>query len=270
MTVDPLVTDSVTLLPPEAAGRVVVAGSHGGVYSARLALAAGVAAILLNDAGIGLDEAGVAGLVLLQRAGVPGACIGHGSARIGDGADMLARGRISRLNDDAARLGLREGMTAEDAVGGFAAAELVIPSAIGQDADALPFRDGPLRVYDSASEVEAADFGTIVITGSHGGLPGPSDAAAIKTEVRIAAFNDAGVGIDEAGISRLPALDRRGIAGVTVDAFTARIGEGRSTLETGIISRSNRAASALGAKIGKPLADLVSRLVDTEERSHDA
>ena len=94
----PLVTDSVTLLGPGDAGRVVVAASHGGIYAANLAARAGVRAVILNDAGGGKDDAGIAGLAYLDRFGLAGATIAHNSARIGDGEDMLARGIISRVN----------------------------------------------------------------------------------------------------------------------------------------------------------------------------
>ena len=44
-----------------------------------------------------------------------------------------------------------------------------------------------------------------------------------------AVYNDADFGVDDAGISRLPALDARGIAGACVSAWSARIGDGQST-----------------------------------------
>ena len=63
-------------------------------------------------------------------------------------------------------------------------------------------------------------------------------------------YNDAGIGKDEAGVSRLPALDQRGIAAATVSAATARIGDARSTYEDGIISRVNARAASLGLREG--------------------
>jgi hypothetical protein len=72
-----------------------------------------------------------------------------------------------------------------------------------------------------------------------------------------AVYNDAGVGIDDAGISRLPALDERGIAAATVGAWTARIGDGRSTFEDGVISHLNRTAHELGGEIGMTAREFV-------------
>jgi len=73
-----------------------------------------------------------------------------------------------------------------------------------------------------------------------------------------ALFNDAGIGIDEAGVTRLPALDARGIAAATVAAASARIGDARSTYEDGILSRVNRRAAALGIAPGMTARDFVA------------
>jgi pimeloyl-ACP methyl ester carboxylesterase len=61
-----VVADSVTALDARHAGAVLVSGSHGGLIAARYAAAAGVRAAVFNDAGIGLDDAGIAGLTVLQ------------------------------------------------------------------------------------------------------------------------------------------------------------------------------------------------------------
>ena len=73
---------------------------------------------------------------------------------------------------------------------------------------------------------------------------------ALKYDAFAALFNDAGIGIDEAGVTRLPALAARGIAAATVAAASARIGDARSTYEDGIVSRVNSRAVALGIAPG--------------------
>src|SRR3954471_1419101 len=90
-----LIFDSVTIFPPEARGRAAIAASHGGVYAAYCAAKAGVKAVILCDAGVGRERAGIGGLDYLGKLGVAAAAIGHRSARIGDGADCFARGTIS-------------------------------------------------------------------------------------------------------------------------------------------------------------------------------
>ncbi len=100
--------------------------------------------------------------------------------------------------------------------------------------------------------------GTIVVTGSHGGLLGGKPETALKYDARAALFNDAGIGVDDAGITRLPALDTRGIAAATVAAASARIGDARSTWEEGILSRVNACAAALGARLGMSAREFVA------------
>src|ERR1700674_3397338 len=104
-----VIADSITRVGPEAAGTVVVNASHGGVYAAYLAAKLHAVAAIFNDAGIGRDRAGIGGLDYLQELGIAAATIGHDTARIGDGADMLARGGITHANRLAEGLGLRAG-----------------------------------------------------------------------------------------------------------------------------------------------------------------
>jgi hypothetical protein len=75
-----------------------------------------------------------------------------------------------------------------------------------------------------------------------------------------ALYNDAGIGKDEAGISRLPALDLRGIAAATVSAASARIGDARSTYDDGIITRINARAASLGLREGTTAREFVAEL----------
>jgi hypothetical protein len=63
------------------------------------------------------------------------------------------------------------------------------------------------------------------VTGSHGDLVGDDPKMVLRVDGFAAAFNDAGIGIDRAGLGWLAPLDARGIAVITVAAATARIGE---------------------------------------------
>lgn len=105
------VLDSVTqALGGQAAGAAVVTGSHGGTSAGRFALEAGVRLVVFNDAGVGLDDAGVAALALLQAHGVAACTVAHHSARIGEAASTLASGVISRANASALALGMQPGL----------------------------------------------------------------------------------------------------------------------------------------------------------------
>lgn len=272
MAGDPLVLDSVTHLPRGARGRVALCASHGGIYSGWYAAHCGLAGVILHDAGIGRDRAGVSGLDWLARIAVPAAAIGHRSARIGDGADCRARGVLSTVNAQAAALGLAAGMRAAEALERLAAADLLEPPNVPEIAEAraeiaAAGRAG-IRVFalDSNSLVAPEDAGHIVVTGSHGGLLGGRPETAVKHPVLAAVYNDAGGGMDGAGFSRLPALDARGIAGATVDAATARIGEAMSTWTDGIVSAVNDTAARMGGRVGQSCRDFVEAVLDAATR----
>ncbi len=116
MSREPLLFDSVTESVEVGAGRVVVTGSHGGISSGRFALQARPALVVFNDAGIGLDEAGVAALPLLQGRGIAACTVAYTTARIGEARSTLATGVISRANDAALALGLRPGRALREAL----------------------------------------------------------------------------------------------------------------------------------------------------------
>lgn len=268
------VVGSITHLKDENAQVHVCTGSHGGRVVAQCALAAGVSSLICHNAGVGLEDAGIEGLTVLDAFHVPAAAVDHMSARIGDPHDMLARGVISHVNRHARDLGLQPGVRCEEAFRLLQTRAPVRSEAARQDVKVEPFGRYPVSsidlqspettlqafALDSASSIGGSDTGNIVLTGSHGGLPGGSDENAINARVLFAVFNDAGVGIDNAGISRLPVLDRLGVAAAAVDASSARIGDGRSTYETGLLSHVNTHARELGAVAGMPVKDLIRTL----------
>jgi hypothetical protein len=268
----PIITaDSITRVGAEAKGAVVVNGSHGGIYAAYLAAKLGVAAAIFNDAGIGRDRAGIVGVDYLAQLGIPAATIGNMTARIGDGADMMARGVVTYANPLAAALGCREGSSCRD--GSLALAQASrggrAPPPLGESASLLIAEPPAVWALDSAAAVGPEHVGTIVVTGSHGGLLGGRPETALKYDALAALFNDAGIGIDEAGVTRLPALDARHIAAATVAAASARIGDARSTYEDGILSRINSRAAALGAAPGisaRAFVTIVRRAAAEQEK----
>ena len=169
-----VIADSITRVGPEAAGAVVVNASHGGIYAAYLAAKLGAAAAVFNDAGVGRDRAGIGGLDYLQDFGIAAATVGHDTARIGDGADMMAHGVITFANAAAVALGARPGQPCQDAVACLQQARTVErdpPEAL--EAAFLLIAEAPLVwAIDSASLVLPEHKEAIVITGSHGGLLG--------------------------------------------------------------------------------------------------
>ncbi len=265
--------DSVTHLDDTHRGQAAYCASHGGSYAGYYAAKSGIGAVILNDAGVGREQAGIAGLALLDDLGVPAAAVSHRSARIGDGADGLARGTVSFLNATAQNAGLAIGMNCSAALDRLAQSDLA-PSPAPTPLSEARFEENAATgngirviVADSNSLVGAKDIGQIFVTGSHGGLLGGRPETAVKIAVFAAVYNDADRGKDDAGISRLPALDERGIAGACVSAFSARIGDGRSTLEDGYISALNETAQGLGGTIGQSCREFVSAMAEAKQRT---
>ena len=173
---------------------------------------------------------------------------------------MMARGVVTHANPAAIALGCRAGLNCGDAAAALAHAPTSgrEPPAALESAFLLIPEPPAVWALDSASAVSPEHVGTIVVTGSHGGLLGGKPETALKYDALAALFNDAGIGVDDAGVTRLPALDARGIAAATVAANTARIGDARSTYEDGILSRVNLRAAAFGIAPGVSAREFVA------------
>lgn len=266
-----ILLDSITKAG-DLTGCVVLSGSHGGAYAAYLAAKAHARAVVLHDAGIGLDQAAVACIDYCQALGMASASVDHMSARIGDAHDMRERGRISRVNALAAALGVEPGMPCADALDGLQAAAQFSgdPPAYEEGQYEVALVDGapPVLCLDSASMVIPAHAGRVIATGSHGGLVGGDPATALKADGMAALYNDAGIGIERAGVTRLAALDARGIPAATVAAMSARIGQGRSTLMDGVLSVVNETAAAAGAAPGMKAAEWIRELQQRAVSEH--
>jgi hypothetical protein len=264
---DLLVTDSATQLGAAARGAVVVCGSHGALYPAWLAAHARVRAVVLNDAGIGRHSAGIAGVTWLATFGIAACAVDYRTAPIADGKAMLDAGVVTTVNDVAALHGCLPGHTCRQV------AKCLLENAVEPGEHDIPeIGETRMRIgntghrevwaLDSVSLARAEDRRAILVTGSHGGLlGGKASDGVLEVDVFAAFFNDAGGGKDDAGFARLPVLDKRGIAGATVSCNTARIGDGRSTYDTGVISRANAVAQRLEVKEGMSAREAVARLV---------
>lgn len=262
------VLDSVTHLTDTHRGGVAYCASHGGTYAGYYAAKLGIGAVILNDAGIGREQAGIAGLALLNDLNVPAATVSHRSCRIGDSADGPARGILSTVNQAAQILGLVEGMTCIDALTLLAKATLQpaptppVQAEARFDDNAAGRNGVRVIITDSNSLVEPDDAGHVFVSASHGGLLGGRPETAVKYPVFAGVYSDADRGADDAGLSRLPALDDRGIAGACVSAFSARIGDGRSIYNDGYISAVNKTATMHGGTIGQSCRAFVAKMVD--------
>jgi hypothetical protein len=237
--------------PDECRGHVLVSGSYGGEYNAYHAGRHGIRGVILNDAGVGRDRAGIRGLDYLEGVGLAAATADVMSCHIGDGAHMLRHGTVSFVNRCAALLGCAPGQAVRACAERLKTAPIVataMPPVSGGQRWLMHDAAGDPRVVclDAAPMLAAEDAGSIVVTGSHAALLGGRPDGLIATAVRAIFFSDAGVGMDQAGIARLPLLDVRGIPAGTASAQSAAIGDARSIHADGVLSFVNGAAAALG------------------------
>lgn len=248
MNVPIIVIDGVVKLPPEANGGIVVGGSNATAYAAYFSAKAGARAAIHHDCGIGRDEAGVSGLLWADQHGMAMAAVATASARVGDAADMVKRGIISRANRLAAACGVKNGQTVAHAVELLKSAAWPHDTNMKAPVERRTFVHGVLCI-GSISLGTPEDAGLVVASGSHGGATAAPMASAFRP--RLVFFNDAGFGADRAGVASLPILDSDGIAAATVAAESACIGDGKSTLTQGIISAVNETAHRLGVRVAE-------------------
>ena len=252
---------------PDSVGNVIVSGSYGGEYNAYHAAKWKIRGVVLNDCGVGKGNAGIKGLPYLDRIGLAAATADAWTCHIADGEHMLAHGKISHVNESAARLGCRVGQSVAEC------AELmthgpVIEAAPPEIAGGKRYvlRDVPgepkVLALDAAPMLTAKDAGAIAITGSHAALFRGQPDNVIGPQLLAVFFNDAGVGLDQAGITRLPTLDERHMAAATVSAASAPIGDARAGYNEGIISHLNKTALAMGGGVGQPLKAFVDHILE--------
>jgi hypothetical protein len=242
---------------------VVVAASYSGVLPARFIAECAPRAAIGVDCAIGKDGAGVAGLWYLEALGLPAAAADVMSVRLGDGVDVWRSGRLSRVNAPAESVGVTAGMAVAEAC------ELLLE----RDPVARPAGEISHRTVVET----AADGGQIVCTDSIAfGLPEDRDRNVLCTaghtglsavpyllDVRPRGFicSDGGRGRDDAGIAGLAVVERDGLAGASVDALTARMGDGLSTYRDGLISACNTPARKRGVEVGQTAAEAAARLL---------
>jgi hypothetical protein len=255
----------------EHRSHVIVSGSYGGKYNAFNAAKWGVRGVIMNDAGIGKDDAGIVGLPFLDQIGLAAAAADARTCHIGDGDHMLAHGIISYVNRAATALGCAPGLP----VGMCAtlmrlgSVPTAMPPAITEGARFV-VREVPgeptVICADSIGMMQADDVGRIVITASHGALPGGRSDNTVPLGTLAVFFSDAGGGMDGAGIARLADLDRKGIVAGATSADSAPIGDSRALYRDGVLSHVNGPAERAGGRVGMALKDFVDVLIAAAKR----
>ena len=250
----------------EHRSHVVVSGSYGGRYNAFNAAKWPVRAVIMNDAGIGKDNAGIVGLDFLDQIDLAAATADAQRCHIGDGDHTLAHGIISHVNRAAAALGCAPGQSVRNCAERMRAATVptVAPPPITEGARVV-MRDVPgepvLICADSIGMLQPDDAGRIVVTASHGALSGGRPDNTVPLAIYAVFFSDAGGGMDRAGIARLADLERRGIVAGATSVDSAPIGDSRALYQDGILSYINGPASLRGGRVGMKLNDFIEILI---------
>jgi hypothetical protein len=105
--------DAAPMLTPEDAGAIVITGSHAALFRGRpdTVISVDVGAIIFSDAGIGKNQAGIRRLPTLDERAIAAGAAAAASAPIGNARAIYEDGVLSHINETAARMGARPGMT---------------------------------------------------------------------------------------------------------------------------------------------------------------
>lgn len=94
---------------------IIITGSHGGVNACEYMGNMKIKGMVSNDAGIGKNEAGIAGMKALDKYDIPAVAVATMSAKIGNGTSTYEQGKVSATNELAKKLGISEGISAREA-----------------------------------------------------------------------------------------------------------------------------------------------------------
>ena len=258
--------DSAADVLPRNRGRdVLVTASYIGVLPARLVREHLPRAVIGFDGGVGPQGANIAGLWYFEALNVPAAAVDVMGVILGDGVDVYRNGRISFLNRPAADCGVRVGMPAHEAARLMLEHEPGTPGAY-QVTNRRVVHETPtgrqIVVTDSIVFGLEADRRNVLVTAGHTGRSGARHILKVMPFGFIC--SDGGRGRDDSGMAGLAITAAEGIAGATVDAHLARMGDGMSTYEDGIISAVNALALACGVQVGMAAREAALLLVNRD------
>jgi hypothetical protein len=249
-----LAFDSSTYIPGNTTtvNDVIVIGSYCGTRVLAPIFTHGAKAVIATDAGIGKDEAGISGLKHGETIGVPVATIAVLSAETSNGRSTLL-GEISRANAQARALGVAPGMPAYEAAALLAKAPAgkPIPTSPGEEEKAVVVEETPKgRIWAAPGTTAIREKipNDIVCSGANSSRVSSDGVLRMGAKGSIA--NDAGIAKNHSAVEGVMILGERGIPSAAVSTLSARLGEGLSTWNDGIISVVNQVAAARGVKVG--------------------
>lgn len=241
---------------------VVVNSSYCGLLPARFLAEHRPRGVVSIDCGVGPQGAAIAGLWYLEALNVPAVTADVMTVHLGDGVDLYERGLVSFCNRPAADCGVRQGMSTREAAHLMLEQDPKAPSA-AEVTNRTVSETGPdgrqVICVDSIAFGLPEDERNVLVAA---GVTGRSSLPYMR-RVRPFGFicSDGGMGLDRSGIAALAIVEKEGLAGASVDARTARMGDGLSTYNDGIISAANSLALAAGVAPGMPAATAASLLL---------
>lgn len=259
--------DSAYHVVPENRGRdVVVNASYCGVLPARFLAAEAPRGVIGVDCGVGPGGASIAGLWYLEALNLPAAVADVMTVELGNGVDLHDRGVVSFVNRPAADCGVEPGMPVS------VAARLMLENdPADPDASQVTHRTmvdvgasgRKIICTDSIAFGLPEDADNVLVTAGHTGR------SAVPYLLKVAPYgficSDGGGGRDGSGRAGLEIVEAAGLAGATVDARLAAMGDGLSSYRDGIITGANRLARAAGVELGMS-ARQASRLLADRAR----
>jgi uncharacterized protein YunC (DUF1805 family) len=255
--------DSAYHVEPANRGRdVVINASYCGVLPARFISEHRPRAAIGVDCGVGPEGAAIAGLWYLEALNIPAAVADVMTVRLGDGVDLYESGVISHYNRPAADCGVQVGMTVKDAASRLLSGEPRDPAA-AEVTNRTVMVEGPhgrkIICVDSIAMGIPEDTNNVLATAGHTGR----SAIPYLLKVRPFGFicSDGGMGRERSGVEGMRSVAAEGLAGATVDARTARMGDGLSTYHDGVISAVNSIAAQCGVSVGMPAKEAAATLL---------
>lgn len=110
-----IIVDTSSDVHEENENDIIITGSHSGKNGGEYLSGLNIKGVIGNDAGEGKENAGIAGLKILEKHGILAAAVSCMSAHIGNGTSTYERGQISAVNEEAEKLGITVGMSTKEA-----------------------------------------------------------------------------------------------------------------------------------------------------------
>lgn len=236
---------------------VVINASYCGVLPARFVATHQPRGAIGVDCGVGPEGAAIAGLWYLEALDIPAAVADVMTVHLGDGVHLATHGRISFFNQPAQDCGVVAGMAVLDAArrmlqripsGPVAAADITRRTVVHEETDGRQ-----VVCVDSIAFGLPQDRRNVLVTAGHTGRSAVPYLLKVSPHGFIC--SDGGRGLDSAGTAGLHIANDHGLAGATVDARRARMGNAMSSYQDGVITDLNALAQAAGVRPGMTAAE---------------